>query len=92
MGESAGGVSIHVLNTSTLTEGLYHKGISMSGANGGDLGTATVADAEALGLNFARRKGIADDDPQALAREPLISSMIRGAPRSTRHRPLAIPA
>jgi hypothetical protein len=36
-----------VLNTSTLTEGLYHKGISMSGANGGDLGTATLADAEA---------------------------------------------
>jgi para-nitrobenzyl esterase len=61
-------LSIHVLNTSTLTEGLYHKGISMSGANGGDLGTATLADAEALGLNFARRKGIADDDPQALAK------------------------
>ena len=40
----------------------------MSGANGGDLGTATLADAEALGLNFARRKGIADDDPQALAK------------------------
>ena len=68
MGESAGGVSIHVLNTSTLTEGLYHKAIAMSGANGGDLGTATLADAEALGLNFARRKGIADDDPQALAK------------------------
>jgi para-nitrobenzyl esterase len=67
MGESAGGVSIHVLNTSTLTEGLYHKAIIMSGANGGDFGTATVADAEALGLNFARRKGLADDDPEALA-------------------------
>jgi para-nitrobenzyl esterase len=51
MGESAGGVSLHVLNTSTLTEGLYHKAMSMSGANGGDLGTATHADAEALGLN-----------------------------------------
>src|SRR4029453_10279451 len=63
MGESAGGISIHVLNTSTLTAGLYHKGISMSGANGGDLGTATLADAEALGLNFACRKGIGDDDP-----------------------------
>ena len=68
MGESAGGVSIHVLNTSPLTEGLYHKAIIMSGANGGDLGTATLADAEALGLNFARRKGLADDDPQALAK------------------------
>jgi para-nitrobenzyl esterase len=68
MGESAGGVSIHVLNTSTLTKGLYHKAISMSGGNGGDLGTATLADAEAVGLNFARRKGIADDDPEALAK------------------------
>ena len=68
MGESAGGVSIHVLNTSPLTEGLYHKAIIMSGANGGDLGTATLADAEALGLNFARRKGLVDDDPQALAK------------------------
>ena len=66
MGESAGGVSLHVLNTSTLTEGLYHKAIIMSGANGGDLGTATLADAEAVGLNFTRRHGIADDDPQAL--------------------------
>ncbi len=68
MGESAGGVSIHVLNTSTLTKGLYHKAIIMSGANGGDLGTATLADAEALGLNFARRKGLADDDPQPLVK------------------------
>jgi para-nitrobenzyl esterase len=57
-----------VLNTSTLTEGLYHKGIIMSGANGGDFGPATLADAEALGLNFARRKGLADDDPQALSK------------------------
>ena len=44
------------------------KAIVLSGANGGDLGTATLADAEALGLNFARRKGIADDDPQGLAK------------------------
>jgi para-nitrobenzyl esterase len=68
LGGSAGGVSIHVLNTSPLTEGLYHKAIIMSGANGGDLGTANLADAEALGLNFARRKGLADDDPQALVK------------------------
>ena len=68
MGESAGGVSIHVLNTSTLTEGLYQKAVIMSGANGADLGAATVVDAEALGLNLARFKGIVDDDPQALAR------------------------
>ena len=68
MGESAGGVSLHVLNTSTLTEGLYHKAIIMSGANGGDLGTATLADAEAVGLNFTRRHGIADDDPQSLVK------------------------
>ena len=68
MGESAGGVSLHVLNTSTLTDGLYHKAIIMSGANGGDLGTATLADAEAVGLNFTRRHGIPDDDPQSLVK------------------------
>ena len=68
MGESAGGVSLHVLNTSTLTDGLYHKAIVMSGGNGGDLGTATLADAEAVGRNFTRRHGIADDDTQALVK------------------------
>jgi para-nitrobenzyl esterase len=68
MGESAGGVAVHVLNTSTLTNGLYHKAISMSGGNGGDLGSATLADAEAIGLNFTRRHGIADDDAQALVK------------------------
>jgi para-nitrobenzyl esterase len=57
MGESAGGVSLHVLNTSTLTEGLYHKAIIMSGGNGGDLGTATLADAEAVDLNLSNGSG-----------------------------------
>ncbi|HXW06450.1 MAG TPA: hypothetical protein VD833_14535 [Vicinamibacterales bacterium] len=28
----------------------------MSGANGGDFGTATIADAEPLSLNFARKR------------------------------------
>jgi para-nitrobenzyl esterase len=48
IGESAGGVSIDVLNTSPLTHGLYHKAIVMSGANGGDFGSATLADARSV--------------------------------------------
>jgi para-nitrobenzyl esterase len=46
----------------------------MSGANGGDFGDATLADAEAIGLNFARKKGIADDDAQALTKLRALSA------------------
>lgn len=75
MGESAGGVSIHTLITSPMTQGgLFHKAIIMSGGNGGDLGTGGLADAEGLGLNFARRKGIEPDDPQALAKLRALST------------------
>lgn len=75
MGESAGGVSVHALITSPLvSDGLFHKAIIMSGADGGDLGTGVLADAEGLGLNFARRKGIAADDPQALQKLRALST------------------
>ena len=68
MGESAGGVSIHALVTSPMNEGLFQKGIIMSGADGGDLGTGTLDDAEDLGINLANRMGISPEDPQALAK------------------------
>lgn len=66
MGESAGGVSIHALITSPMNDGLFHKAIIMSGADGGDLGTGTLDDAEDLGVNLALRMGVSPDDPRAL--------------------------
>ncbi len=74
MGESAGGVSIHALLTSPLNDGLFHKAIIMSGANGDDLGTGTLRDAEGLGVNFAARKGISPSDPDALSKLRALSA------------------
>lgn len=87
MGESAGGVSIHVLTTSPMVgKGLFHKAIIMSGADGGDLGTAGLSDAEGLGVNFAERRGILATDPKALEKlralsaEEVVDGLTFGAP------------
>lgn len=67
MGESAGGMSVHALMTSPMATGLFQKAVVLSG--GPVLTPApTLADAEAIGTAFARSRGIAPDDPQALAR------------------------
>jgi para-nitrobenzyl esterase len=66
MGESAGGVSIHMLATSPLARGLFHGAINMSGTNGQRTGTATLAEIENLGQVLAVQHGISTDDPQAL--------------------------
>ena len=68
MGESAGGVSIHALLTSPMAGDLFDKAIIMSGANGDDLGSGGLADAEGLGINLASRLGIEPDDRRALAK------------------------
>lgn len=68
-GESAGGVSVHTHLTSPLSRGLFHKAISESG--GGRDGVLTgrpMAEAEAIGVNFARKHGIEGTDASALAR------------------------
>lgn len=86
MGESAGGVSVHALTTSPLNDGLFHKAIIMSGADGDDLGSGKLADAETLGVNLARRKGIEADDPQALMKlkalpaEEIVDGLTFGSP------------
>ncbi|MFS0774021.1 carboxylesterase/lipase family protein [Sphingomonas sp. 1P08PE] len=67
MGESAGGMSVHALLTSPLSRGLFHKAVIQSGGPGATPGPS-IADAEAIGTAFARSKGIAADDPQALAK------------------------
>ena len=68
-GESAGGVSVQTHLTSPLSRGLFQKAISESG--GGRDGVLTgrpMAEAEAIGVNFARKHGIEGTDAAALAR------------------------
>lgn len=78
-GESAGGVSVHVLLTSPLSRSLFQKAIIESG--GGRDGVLTgrpmrkngvdplyPVSAETIGVNFARKHGIKGTDATALAR------------------------
>ena len=73
VGESAGGMSVHMLVTSPLARGLFAKAFVMSG---GDAGSSpqTLADAERIGANFARAKGIDPAGPDALARLRALSA------------------
>jgi para-nitrobenzyl esterase len=77
-GFSAGGVSVHSLMTIPAAKGLFHKAISESG--GGRDGVLTGrhiskenadafynVSAETIGVNFARKQGIAGTDAAALA-------------------------
>lgn len=67
-GESAGGYSVHTLLTSPMAKGLFHRAIVESGGGRDQLGaTAGLADAEAIGVAFARSQGIEADGPAALA-------------------------
>lgn len=68
IGESAGGMSIHALMTTPLAEGLFDKAVIMSGSDGNSMGGGILADAEKVGVSFAESKGIAENDPEALAR------------------------
>jgi len=67
IGESAGGMSVHALITSPLANGLFEKAVIESGGPSIGPGT-TLAAAEEVGLAFAKSKGIAPDDAQALAK------------------------
>ena len=67
IGESAGGRSVHVLVTSPLAKGLFHRAVVMSGGDGGGFGgDPSLRAAEAIGVTFAQSKGITADDAQAL--------------------------
>ncbi|MCJ2185275.1 carboxylesterase/lipase family protein [Novosphingobium beihaiensis] len=68
IGESAGGMSVHNLVTSPMAEGLFEKAVAMSGSNGTALSTPDLASAEAVSVAFGQSKGIAADDPEALAK------------------------
>ncbi len=66
VGESAGGMSVHMLLTSPMAAGLFDQAVIQSGGDGTSKGD--LAGAEATGVRFAQSKGIAADDPQALAK------------------------
>lgn len=74
IGESAGGMSVHALVTSPLTKGLFAKAVVMSGGNGQAMGGDGLAGVEKIGVDFAQSKGIAPDDPQALAKLRALSA------------------
>ncbi len=78
-GQSAGGVSVNSLIAIPAASGLFHKAISESG--GGRDGVLTgrplnkedsdvfyKVSAETIGINFARKKGIAGTDAKALSK------------------------
>jgi len=84
-GESAGGVSVHILLTSPLSRGLLQKAISESGGardgvltgrpmreDGVDLNYPVSA--ETIGVNFARRYGIQGVDAAALQKLRALSA------------------
>jgi para-nitrobenzyl esterase len=74
VGESAGGVSVHMLMTSPMAQGLFRRAVIMSGGDGDGLGGSTVADGEPVGAAFAEGKGVPGDDPQALAKLRALSA------------------
>lgn len=68
VGESAGGMSVHALVTSPMAKGLFHKAVVMSGGDGAGMGPNGLAQTEQTGLAFAKKMGVAADDPQALTK------------------------
>lgn len=74
IGESAGGMSVHALVTSPLAKSLFAKAVVMSGGDGSAMGGSGLAAVEKMGVDFAQSKGIAPDDPQALAKLRALSA------------------
>ena len=67
IGESAGGMSVHTLLTSPMAVGLFAKAVIESGGPRREQETM-LPDAERIGIAFATSKGIAPEDPNALAK------------------------
>ncbi len=74
IGESAGGMSVHMVLTSPMARGLVKRAVVMSGGDGQGMGALTPATAERIGVDFMAGKGIAADDPQALAKMRALSA------------------
>jgi para-nitrobenzyl esterase len=72
-GESAGGISVHILMTSRASSGLFQKAIVQSGGGRTSLLrgrpiSGGPESAEAIGVAFAKQAGIEGTDAQALKR------------------------
>jgi para-nitrobenzyl esterase len=71
-GESAGGMSVNVLLTTPLANGLFHKAVVESGGGRNMLRSRKLQEgddsAEAAGLRLAKQHGIEGSDAQALAK------------------------
>ena len=67
IGESAGGMSVHALLTSPMAQGLCQRAVIQSGGPM-PMGDSSLAAAQKLSADFADAKGIAPNDPQALAK------------------------
>lgn len=74
IGESAGGMSVHMVLTSPMTRGMVKRAVVMSGGDGVGMGAQTFAGAEQIGAEFMAGKGITADDPQALAKMRALSA------------------
>ncbi|WP_068084908.1 carboxylesterase/lipase family protein [Novosphingobium rosa] len=66
LGESAGGMSVNMLLTSPMAQGLFQRAVVMSGGNGQSLAAGTLQSVEKIGADFGQSKGVSPDDPQAL--------------------------
>lgn len=74
VGESAGGMSVHMLVTSPLARGLFARAVVMSGGDGGPMEHMDLSGAEKIGAELGRVNGIPADDPQSLARLRALSA------------------
>ncbi|UAK23601.1 carboxylesterase/lipase family protein [Sphingomonas nostoxanthinifaciens] len=68
VGESAGGMSVHMLLTSPQAQGLFASAVIQSGGDGHGMPTADAAHAEAASIAFARAHGVDGNDAAAAAR------------------------
>jgi para-nitrobenzyl esterase len=67
MGESAGGTAVINLMTMPSARGLFHGAIAMSGGGRSLLPTASIAQGEQVGIDFAKAQGIVDSGVSGLA-------------------------
>jgi para-nitrobenzyl esterase len=74
MGESAGGMSVNTMLTAPMAKGLFNRAVVMSGGNGQSLAAGNLQSVEKIGADFGQAKGVAADDPQALAKLRALSA------------------
>ncbi|MGC6329231.1 carboxylesterase/lipase family protein [Rhizorhabdus sp. FW153] len=80
MGESAGGTAVINLMTMPSARGLFHGAIAMSGGGRSLLPTASIAQGEQVGIDFAARHGISDSGARGLAAlRALPSATVQGS-------------